>query len=232
MIPAHVLLRQVNDLESLYRVIHQLQEAVLDHYPHISCRTGCFTCCQAPSLPVVSSLEWAFLYPALLTWPGEDRRHLIKLVTAHVTRHAEILWSLHEVIQGAGTLEKAQELAALLPTLGQADCPFLEDGRCRIYPVRPLRCRAHGAFLIQIDRHVQFSACESEMLKLEAMLQQQGSRDVQMPVLNPYEAKLSELQAGTAVSTVIPLWLWAHVQDGELAPAAQWAPDFRLLRPH
>lgn len=232
MIPARILLGQVAQLSDLYRVIHQLQEAVLDRYPHISCRTGCDTCCRAPSLPVVSSLEWAHLHPALLTWPSDGRKQLAAESRAYVLTHAETLWALHAAIQEPGTLDKAKRLAELLPSLNHRACPFLTEGRCRIYPDRPLRCRAHGAFLVQIDRHVQVSACESEMHKMEAFLIRQGSRDVAMPVLNPYEAKLSELQNDQAVATVIPLWLWAHLDGDDIAPAPLWAPDFGLLRPH
>ena len=33
----------------------------------------------------------------------------------------------------------------------EGTCPFLADGRCRIYPVRPLICRTHGLLLKSKD---------------------------------------------------------------------------------
>lgn len=32
-----------------------------------------------------------------------------------------------------------------------ADCGFLQDGRCRIYPFRPIICRTHGLPILYLD---------------------------------------------------------------------------------
>lgn len=226
MIPAQHLLDQVTRLSDLFRVVDQLQEAVLNQYPHISCRTGCHSCCQAPSLPVVSSLEWAHLYPALLALPQAERQRIQRITRDYVLTHKDALIALQATIQEPGSLDKAKRLAELLPGLGGRDCPFLEAGRCRIYAVRPLRCRAHGAFLVQFEQHVQFSACESEMHKMEDFLTRQGSRSVAMPTLNAYEAKLGQLHPEPGILTVIPLWLWIHLADDDFRPAplAVWPP--------
>jgi uncharacterized protein len=43
------------------------------------------------------------------------------------------------------------KVAPIRSSRPQSTCPFLTDGRCRIYPVRPLICRTHGLLLKSKD---------------------------------------------------------------------------------
>lgn len=118
--------------------------AVLPEGQSVSCRTGCFACCS--QLVVVSPLE----AHAIAAYVAE-RPELKEQVPARLER-----WE-HQV---ADTPRLAEALAAFSAADGylsgpdggalevsywqaRLPCPFLEEGLCSIYPVRPFACREH-----------------------------------------------------------------------------------------
>ncbi len=88
-----------------------------------ACEAGCDFCCRMP---------------VSLSMPEALRIH------AHVTR----TWSETEQASLAEALANAskglEDEDALF--LSQRPCVFLREGRCTIYPVRPLACRGHASF--------------------------------------------------------------------------------------
>jgi hypothetical protein len=127
-------------------------------------------------------------------------------------------------------MDKFEAIAAVLESFQDCACPFLVGDRCGNYEHRPAKCRAHGAYLLRIDQEVQMHTCSEEVEKMEAYLARQGNRRIAMPFWNPAEERLAKLNAPGAVSTVLPLWLLAHIEDGRLIPAANPTPDWAAVR--
>jgi len=143
----------------------------------------------------------------------------------------EAYWQVHDTIQQVPDLEKLEQFKRVLPQLKATQCPLLVDEKCSVYMSRPAKCRAHGAFLFQLQDHVQLHACSAEVDKMEAYLEQQGSRKVTIPFWNPFEDKIvNSYNPPGAVSTILPIWLVTHIEDGKLIEDAQLLPDFDAFR--
>ncbi len=95
-------------------------QPLLRKYP-VACRRGCSYCCHGQQVPV-SAPEALEIAAHIRTRPAE-RRHLL----------AERLVATDRRTRGRSRAEIMHEM---LP------CPFLLEGECGIYPVRPLACRA------------------------------------------------------------------------------------------
>ncbi len=220
------------NLQDMYQLLNEVSADVFALYPHISCVTGCNTCCKGTSMPTVSAAEWVQLHQHLMTlYTAEQRTALIERMCALYNPHKAVYWRLHDTLQTPPTPEQLAELKVLLPRLSQNQCPFLVDESCSVYENRPAKCRAHGAFLIQLGEHVQLKSCDSEVEKMEAYLVQQGSRNVTLPLWNSAEIKIKEAyNAPGTLSTVLPIWLVTHLHEGKLLAEANPTPDFEAFR--
>lgn len=226
-----ILVEQVNTLLELYYLIDQLNEAVKFLYPHNACNTGCTTCCEGTSVPVVYSMEWELIYNFIKSLDEDIQKEIAIRARDFYTAYKDILWEIHDNIPGIPSKEKLQKFLELLPQLEQTVCPFLVLGKCGIYPVRPAKCRAHGCFLFQFEDTIQLHACSAELERLEEYLQKQGGRKVLMPIWNFFEKKLVDLHTEGLFSTIIPLWLYAHLEENnKLADNIIRQPDFNKLR--
>jgi Fe-S-cluster containining protein len=65
---------------------------------------------------------------------------------SHVTLFAVEVAAISEALLLAG-----QPIALKKEPSPDGECPFLRDGRCLIYPVRPIICRTHGYPIIFLD---------------------------------------------------------------------------------
>ncbi len=105
-----------------------------------ACRSGCTVCCQGQAIPVSDfealGLWW---YAAEILPPAAQRRL-------------------------RGQLANRRDAKGSTPDTEYADCPFLMDGACSVYPLRPFVCRQH---------HVFGAACQQG-----ENLRQQRPRDV------------------------------------------------------
>ena len=110
----------------------------------IRCRAGCFACCH--QLVVVSPLE----AHALAEFVSQDPE-LAARVEAGITRwrtqiaaREDLAGAMERFTRRDGYLssEEGNELE-LLYWKAQLPCPFLSEGRCQVYPVRPFACREH-----------------------------------------------------------------------------------------
>jgi Putative zinc- or iron-chelating domain len=113
--------------------------------PPPACSAGCGWCChQQVGVSVPEALRVA---AALTALPEAER-------TAITTRMGET----DRLTRGMTTLERARAHVA---------CPFLAlDGRCRIYTVRPLRCRG----LYSIDAGF-CAACQTDIDTMQARME-------------------------------------------------------------
>ena len=88
----------------------------------IACQAGCHFCCynQIEVIPLEALPVWRFIQDL----PPEERARLENRVNASVSQRS------------SKTKEEIARSRAQFP------CPFLSQGLCSIYPVRPLLCRA------------------------------------------------------------------------------------------
>lgn len=224
------VLGQAPDLDTLYEGIGFGADLVFGLYPHIDCHTGCNRCCRNNSLPIVSPLEWLKVYEGVRQMPATAQAELVSRTREYHQRLGPSLWQLHDLLQAPSTMAKFETIAQVLDTFQDCACPFLAMERCSNYEHRPAKCRAHGAFLMRFDQDVQMHACAEEVDKMEAYLARQGSRRVAMPFWNPAEERLARLNDPGAVSTVLPLWLLAHIDGDALRPDALAHPDWAEVR--
>jgi Fe-S-cluster containining protein len=90
----------------------------------LACQSGCDYCCHPPvsaAVPEVANIA-AYIQSQL---PQAEQQRL--------TQRVEQVYARVHPLSG-------EERAAL-----SLACPFLEAGRCSIYPVRPLACRGHNS---------------------------------------------------------------------------------------
>jgi len=114
-----------------------VQALAAEHGADIACRPGCFHCC--PRKGVEAALF------ELVPIVAELNRTPSRLLLERVRTRAE------ETAQTAARAGAAESLLSLLqiaeparrPQTADRGCPFLEQGLCRIYTVRPLACRLH-----------------------------------------------------------------------------------------
>jgi Fe-S-cluster containining protein len=113
----------------------------------ISCRAGCAACCR--QFVVVSPLE-ALAIEGYVNSAGPARQQ--RWAEAHA-RHREALARRPSLVRrleafhAAGGYVTPEQGDALEREYWEAQipCPFLEEERCTIYPVRPFACREHFA---------------------------------------------------------------------------------------
>ncbi|HTE20086.1 MAG TPA: YkgJ family cysteine cluster protein [Armatimonadota bacterium] len=129
--------------ESSRRIEGRLQ-ALPQAGEEVSCRAGCHACCS--QLVVVSPLE----AHAIAEHVGADdelgRRTTARVEAweAAISCHATLSVRLGQ-LEAAGGYVSSEDGDAIERDYWAAKlpCPFLDGGRCSIYPVRPHACREH-----------------------------------------------------------------------------------------
>jgi Fe-S-cluster containining protein len=94
-------------------------------YPDIACAKGCATCC---TLRVTATAPEVLLIERYLR-SSEFSKTKLNLVKR-----------LKKANQATGGLDEEQRVCL------RHRCPFIEQGACTIYPVRPLACRGHACY--------------------------------------------------------------------------------------
>ena len=139
--PVHptVVLPIIQDLSSSISSLTEREAARLGK--PISCREGCGACCRQ-AVPI-SPVEARMLSEYINAQPDERKELLRVRFRAAAAR-----------LEESGIAQQARN-SALLADKGSAHalglryfalgipCPFLEDERCTIHPIRPLRCREY-----------------------------------------------------------------------------------------
>jgi len=125
------------------RLTEQIQ-ALPQGGAEITCRVGCSACCR--QLVVVSPMEAHALAEFVAARPELAQR----LTQAHaewreaIAAHPDLTARLAAFVESEGYVP-GPEGGALELAYWQAQqpCPFLEDDRCSVYPVRPFACLEH-----------------------------------------------------------------------------------------
>lgn len=216
-------------LPALYAVVDQLAQDAFDTHPEIACPTGCNTCCHQASMPAVTGTEFALLYTwmqsewTLAQWRALET-HLVTLYTAHKTR----FWAMHAQLNQPFDPPSLARLIRDIQPLEGTPCVLLQaDGRCGVYPVRPSKCRAHGGFAFDMNGQRHPQACRSEVERWHSS----DADLLTLPLWNPFEQRLQRhlrFESDT-VTSILPLWLWAHRTGDGWGERALLAPDFNTL---
>jgi Fe-S-cluster containining protein len=216
-----------DDVKDLYYLIEFLVFLVENEYPAIPCKAGCSQCCIDSGLPRVTALEWRHIHGYMAkTMPEGLRAQVISQNEALHRPQLELF--LQEQARIA-----APKTDLPLPPFGCSQCPFLIEGMCTIYPVRPAICRAYGYFTWRRgpDQGSQVFACQMAAETLLDSLRSQGTETLAMPVWNRFQEKLYALNGEGAMIATLPLWLLAHTGTREtFLPTLNPAPNFEALR--
>lgn len=136
--------------QHLYPIIDiMVAEAVRDienDGKKISCRAGCSHCCYL--LVEISTPEAMELAHWVLKQPKARRQQLVKRIEENA---AEARKLFSESKKDARYCEPVVDSSAEISQKSydryffekKRPCPFLEDGCCSVYPVRPSTCRMH-----------------------------------------------------------------------------------------
>lgn len=92
--------------------------------PALACREGCDYCCYPPVAATIPEVANIVAY-VLSQMPQEQQLSLQERVR-----------EVHEETSGMSGQERSHTNIA---------CPYLEEGRCSVYPVRPLACRGFNS---------------------------------------------------------------------------------------
>jgi Fe-S-cluster containining protein len=125
----------------LYAAVDALTAELRQLHPDTRCRRGCSGCCETPTAVFeVTAREWLAIEHHVLGGWDEGRR--VRLASRFKAGHARHLMAYRAL----GWLGHFEPLAAWYFRRHGYVCPFLEEGACGIYPVRPLVCRMYGHF--------------------------------------------------------------------------------------
>jgi Fe-S-cluster containining protein len=197
------------DWEDLYTVVDFLAYGFGRVYPTMPCKAGCSHCCEE-MLFRVSEVEWrAIAHHLSLLDPAEQARLKEKVRTTFAPFRPELealahFWSTTPMGTPGAPLEG-------LPTR----CPFLgSDGRCGIYEVRPLVCRAYGHFGVTIEGTQTMLICRPFGPGFLEGLSGQGVEALTVPPIEPFYRRLRELGPSDLLAP-LPLWAlaWADASD-------------------
>jgi len=223
-------IKEANTLPEVYNILDKLIDCVSFFYPQITCKDKCFLCCQHSNVPVLTSLEWEYVYNHLLKLSKEEQKILIEENKKLFSKHGLDLKRLHFTLNLADNDFKLKVLAVLLPKFVGGSCIFLKKGSCSIYDVRPLKCRTQGYTLVKFGSYTQFQTCVPESYRLEKLLKEQDSRKVLIPLSNDFEERIQELISGDSIAySILPVWLYAHTVNDELVSEANILPDFEEI---
>lgn len=196
-------------------------------YPFIPCPTGCSNCCVDSGLPRTSALEWAHIHRYISEqMPPEI---LLKVIEQNETRHRP---QYQQFLAEQARIENP-DTDLPLPDFGCKECPFLIEGRCSVYPVRPTICRGFGYFTWRPgkERDSQIFACQMAADTLLDGLRQINSPYAALPAWNPISDKVYALnrEQSSGVMATLPLWLMAHTDpQGQVKPL-DLTPDFKQI---
>ncbi|MGH9589736.1 MAG: YkgJ family cysteine cluster protein [Terracidiphilus sp.] len=164
----------------------------------LSCREGCGACCRqaVPIAPVEARAiaEWLDAQPS-------DRRSILRDRFRQAAARLEESGIAQEVRQAdpATGREEMHELGLRYFALG-IPCPFLEEERCTIHEIRPLRCREY--LVVSPAEH-----CAHPRTK-----QIVGVRPPVLlsPILAQWDANGDSQPRALILLTMIEEWLAAH----------------------
>lgn len=213
-------LQRVDSLEKMDELVGRLTEAINEVYPCISCKTGCYTCCTASSMPNVYAKEWQRIREFIKNMPEEEQKAIKEKALGMVERHEDTLNFIHNVIHQKVTENDLSEFARKVSTeLKCESCPLHQNGKCSVYEVRPIKCRIFGYFSFVFENKVQLLSCESDTIKMDTYLKETKTRQIAVPYWNSFERKMINFVLDDNENhqmTIIPIWLKEDYESGKL----------------
>lgn len=191
-------------------------EAIKRNHPPLPCKAGCAWCCYV----------------------GDDRPDLLPaelpgIVAFLSSSDPAGLAQVKDRLQAAR--HEAAQLDEAVPA-GRSPCLFLHQGRCLIYPVRPLRCRAQFSPDAEACRQSYLGRRETMPLLSEPALLYHSLRTglrLGLREAGMYDAPL-RLSAGVTLALkepgVLARWLAERESALEAVRYPQAADEERLLR--
>lgn len=140
----------------LERLDRWTEDARCRHPGVVPCRAGCTACCHGPFDVTVADAE--LIRVAVGELPRGDRDATVRAARRLLAamRVLEPDWAPPYDVAALGE----ERFDALSDALASEPCPLLDaDGRCRIYPSRPLVCRLIGLALLGDAGRVIENAC-------------------------------------------------------------------------
>ena len=189
------------DPAALHHWVDELSTAVVESIPGSLCRSGCSHCCHYPTAFFdIYPGEWSPIEKHVRThWAPERLR---RFLDGFNREHGPYLSLIRLLEFGLRGMFRFRPTSTLLPL----SCPFLEDGCCSIYEVRPFACRAFGHFSARIDDrelpHVY--GCKDQEEALMPALRGAGPR-VQLPDILPLWERLARITGGHR--HVLAVWI-------------------------
>lgn len=199
-------LGQTGDQADLYHLVDQMTQRVREAYPGAICKQGCSGCCDsATAVFDVTATEWELIRGYIRDhWlPVRQQRFRKRFQQEHrprllTYRLLQAIWHFEPVADRIWRRHNYR-------------CPFLEDGACSIYPVRPLACRMYGFFglLHRLKRHPSIYGCR---LQADHFEQVQEHQFLQLPAARTVWNRAAKLtkrpfwQVATW-SRILPLWV-------------------------
>lgn len=161
-------------LTDIYAQADKAQADAQRQCPDMLCRAGCDLCCREHGSPITYAVEWEPIRALLEADPA-----LYASVYA-AWKELKQRWRerLHD--PGVPTLQ-----AALFDT----PCPFLAQGCCQIYALRPLTCRAFGNTALSGAGAEGIYTCNLEKARWETWLPLHGQ-----PALVSREGLFTQLE--------------------------------------
>ncbi|MBF2053211.1 MAG: YkgJ family cysteine cluster protein [Candidatus Sericytochromatia bacterium] len=118
-----------NIVQQAWQAASDKQTQAQADYPELGCLSGCNDCCKHHGSPMTYAQEWDCIADWLAQHPQVYQQARIQYTQLKQTLQVRLAKSEVPTISGA---------------LFEAPCPFLQDERCAVYPVRPMTCRAFG----------------------------------------------------------------------------------------
>ena len=166
---------------------------------NIPCRKNCMTCCNY--LVSISASEALYFKQEIFDKPKILHNSMMRKYLNSANRIIKHRPPKHSLVSSSGLLagpSKIKPLADWYASL-KISCPFLSNGRCAIYRLRPFVCREHFVIGSVAD-------CRKNSFEMRA---------VNMPVqMGNILCRLSRELCGVDEAVILPLALaWCDVND-------------------
>lgn len=189
---------RTGDEHDLYVLLDQVIAAVKASYPGSLCQAGCSGCCESHvAVFDASETEWQLIAEHLGTWPEAE---VAALADRFDREHAPQV----RAYKLLGAVRHFEPVADRYFEGHPYRCPFLVEGRCSIYAVRPLACRMYGHFAIRARWYAKPSvyACNDQTRYYHGLREE---RPLTLPTVNMLAGRMRRLFRGRA--RILPLWL-------------------------
>ncbi len=201
-------LGRVSTMAEIYDLADFVVEQVESEFDCMHCVSGCSECCS--QLPLVTFDEWRLI-------AGWMHENLTGQRRSQIVGNAESLLADQESVLprwmrlGEVDLESAEavDIVGEMFDNESTTCPFLFDGRCSIYPVRPLVCRSYGRMMRTEDDSLY---CQPILDKISVALD--DGVDVELPLYRPYQEASYSLNGDKSYFTLLPVWVLSHRTSG------------------